>query len=262
MIKTGKELAQKAKELAENYKSVYAMGCFGWPMNKANQNRAIEAYAYNRRPDRMRKIRESGGDTFAFDCVCMIKALLWGWCGDQEQSYGGAAYASNGVPDKNADQMIALCNGVSRDFSNIRIGEVVWMSGHIGIYIGNGLAVECTPKWSDGVQITAVHNIGRVDGYNGRTWISHGRLPYISYENAFSLDMVMLRRGMEGSHVRALQVLLEHYGFHCGIWGADGDFGEATETALMAYQRANHLEADGIAGPLTMACLLGVSAND
>jgi hypothetical protein len=79
--------------------------------------------------------------------------------------------------------MINVCSGVSKDFSNIEVGEVVWMKGHIGVYIGDGLAVECTPKWENKVQITAVGNIGKKTGYNTRTWTKHGKLPYISYES-------------------------------------------------------------------------------
>ena len=82
---------------------------------------------------------------FGFDCSGLIKGILWGWDGLPTATYGGAKYTSNGVPDISADQMITKCSGVTTDFSNIEIGEAVWMPGHIGIYIGDGLAVECTP---------------------------------------------------------------------------------------------------------------------
>ena len=59
----------------------------------------------------------------------------------------------------------------------MEVGEVVWTTGHIGIYIGDGLAVECTPKWKNCVQITAVANIGSKSGYNARTWKKHGHMP-------------------------------------------------------------------------------------
>ena len=55
------------------------------------------------------------------------------------------------------------------------------MPGHIGVYIGDGLAVECTPKWDNKVQITAVANIGKKAGYNSRKWTKHGKLPYVEY---------------------------------------------------------------------------------
>jgi|GEM_PF-2925887 len=53
------------------------------------------------------------------------------------------------------------------------------MSGHIGVYIGGGLAVECTPAWDDKVQITACNKT--VYGYHRRNWTKHGKLPYITY---------------------------------------------------------------------------------
>lgn len=74
-------------------------------------------------------------------------------------TYGGAVYCSNGVPDVNADQMMNYCSNISNGFSNMKIDELVHMPGHIGIYIGDGLVVECTPIWKAGVQITAIGNI-------------------------------------------------------------------------------------------------------
>lgn len=126
----------------------------------------------------------ASADTFGFDCVCLIKGILWGWRGDTAKSYGGASYAVNGVPDIGADQMITKCAGVSTDFSNVAVGEALWCEGHIGVYIGNGLGVECTPRWDNKVQITAVANIGKKAGYNARTWRKHGKLPYIDYTGA------------------------------------------------------------------------------
>ena len=68
-----------------------------------------------------------------------------------------------------------------------------------------------------------------------------------------------LKRGMTGEVVRAAQYLLNGRGASVGYYGADGDFGPQTEAAVLAYQRRNGLEADGIIGPLTWAKLLGVS---
>ena len=78
--------------------------------------------------------------------------------------------------------MIKLCSNVTTDFSKIEVGEAVWCSGHIGVYIGDGLAVECTPAWKNKVQITAVKNMGTKSGYNARTWTKHGKLPYVDYD--------------------------------------------------------------------------------
>ena len=77
--------------------------------------------------------------------------------------------------------MIGKCSHLSSNFSTIEVGELLWTEGHVGIYIGDGLGVECTPKWKGGVQITAVGNIAAKPGYNTRMWSKHGKLPYVSY---------------------------------------------------------------------------------
>lgn len=178
-ITTGAQLAACCKDVALNYKTLYVMGCFGAPMTEANKTRYCNNHSYNKKAARTAMIKAASADTFGFDCVCLIKGLLWGWTGDASKTYGGAGYAINGVPDIGADSMIKKCKDVSTDFSKIEIGEAVWMSGHIGIYIGDGLAVECTPKWGNKVQITAC-NLS-VSGYNRRDWTKHGKLPYVSY---------------------------------------------------------------------------------
>ena len=183
-LMTGKQLADKCVDVAKNYKTLYVMGCFGAPMTATNKTRYINngaASGYNARSDRAAMIRAASADTFGFDCVNLIKGILWGWKGDQSAVYGGAKYAANGVPDTNADGMIALCQCVSREWTVLEVGEALWSSGHIGIYIGGGLAVECSPKWENRVQITAVGNLGTISGYNTRTWSKHGKLPWIDY---------------------------------------------------------------------------------
>lgn len=182
------ELAVKLTEIAKKNKTLYVLGAFGWPLTEANKKRAINEYAYNAKSDRKKMINAATADTFGFDCVCLIKSVLWGWNGDKNKSYGGAGYQSNGVPDIGADEMIRRCKNVSTDFKNIEVGEAVWMSGHIGIYIGGGLAVECSPAFENKVQITAVGNIGKKAGYNTRTWTKHGKLPYITYNPMGDID--------------------------------------------------------------------------
>lgn len=173
------ELAVKCRDIATKYKTLYILGGIGFPLTATMKKRCMEQYSYNAK--RKAIIDRASDNTFGFDCVGLIKAILWGWDGNLNATYGGAKYASNGVPDIGADAMIQACKSVTTDFSRIEIGEAVWRSGHIGVYIGNGLAVECTPAWSNKVQITAVGNIGAKKGYNTRYWTKHGKLPYIKY---------------------------------------------------------------------------------
>lgn len=68
----------------------------------------------------------------------------------------------------------------------------------------------------------------------------------------------VLKKGNKGPAVKALQILLEGYGFFCGTWGADGDFGSATETALKSFQKAKSLTQNGQAGVKEWQELLGI----
>lgn len=176
-----KEFIERLLDVAKNHKTLYVMGCFGAPMTAANKARYTKNHTYNTAAARVAMINAATADTFGFDCVNLIKGILWGWTGDTSKTYGGAAYAVNGVPDIGADQMIRVCAEVSTDFSRIVPGAAVWLSGHIGVYIGDGLVVECSPKWANCVQITALGNVGTKAGYNARTWTKWGKLPYIDY---------------------------------------------------------------------------------
>ena len=69
----------------------------------------------------------------------------------------------------------------------------------------------------------------------------------------------ILRKGMTGEVVRAAQMLLNGRDCSVGRYGCDGDFGNATLAAVLAFQRRNGLAADGEIGAQTWARLLGVS---
>ena len=165
------EFVKRAVDIADNYKTAYVWGTFGLRATDKNLTRMLVQYSKNRlfKGDAEKIV----GKGFFFDCVGLIKGILWGWDGDESATYGGAVYTSGGVPDINADAMIKRCSQISRDFAVIIPGEAVWMNGHIGIYIGGGRVAESTPAWNGGVQITKLSD---------RKWIKHGMLPWVEYE--------------------------------------------------------------------------------
>lgn len=90
-------------------------------------------------------------------------------------------------------------------------------------------------------------------GYNGSGAVDvYGPKLEEAYAVATGTPRTTLRKGMHGDDVFALQMSL-------GI-AADGDFGLATEAAVMAYQRSHGLFVDGIAGPKTLESIEGRKA--
>ena len=203
---TRTEYVNKLKDIVENYKTLYVLGCFGAPMTDYGKQRYTNNQAYNCKPVatvipnhtgdrkniivmqptkegkiRREMIMNADENTFGFDCVCLFKGVLSGWCGDNTKKYGGAKYPFE-CPDMSANGLIQLCKDVSTDFSNIEIGECVWMEGHVGYYVGDGKVIECTPKWDNCVQYSNLGNIGNRTG-NYRIWTKHGKIPYLDYND-------------------------------------------------------------------------------
>ena len=164
--------------LAESVKTFYIKGCFGAFMTPANKIRYTANLAYNR--NRAALINALSRDTAGFDCICLIKGVLWGWNNDRTKTYGGASYKSNGVPDVGADGVVSYLLNISEDFSGIQAGELVWMPGHVGVYVGDGKVIECSPKWTGDVQYSNLGNLGFRTG-NWRIWKKHGFLPWVDY---------------------------------------------------------------------------------
>ena len=62
-----------------------------------------------------------------------------------------------------------------------------------------------------------------------------------------------LEHGESGPEVAALQARLDGLGFWLGT--ADGTYGQLTRQAVMAFQKAQGLGRDGVAGPATLAAV-------
>lgn len=248
MIMTAKQLVEKVQSVA-NSATVYKLGTFGNKIAKGKSQ---------------------------WDCSGLLKGILWGYPENGK-------YASNGVLDQNADTIISNCLNISNDFNNIDAGEIVWIKGHIGIYIGNGQVVEATPKWNNGVQITTCKNIS--SGQKERKWLKHGKSPYIKYsqeniannwiaclqtecnKQGFSNQKVdgiagkttlaacpQLSNKSSGKITALVQARLNNLGYNCG--SIDGINGANTQKAIKKFQQDNGLQVDGIVGKNTWEWLL------
>lgn len=81
--------------------------------------------------------------------------------------------------------------------------------------------------------------------------------PTPSKDGSVSITFPLLKKGTTGNKVKALQATLIGYGYNCGGYGADGDFGDGTYKSVKAYQEANGLTSDGEAGENTWKKLMG-----
>ena len=171
---TNQDFVKTLKDIAAS-KTVYMWGTFGSPVTETIIHQKVAQY-----PNRYSSGRQShlhsliGKGYFAFDCVGLIKGVLWGWNGDIGKSNGGAVYTSNGVPDTTASGIMNACKNVSTNISaDMPVGSALYATDHIGIYAGDGKVIECTlGDLGDGVVITSL---------SARNWLKHGLLPYIDY---------------------------------------------------------------------------------
>lgn len=242
------EFLDKLLSIVNNYKTIYAYGTWGQILNNSIINNKADQYKWWYTQERINMLRNLVGQGYyVFDCVGLIKGVLWGWCGNGTTN-GGAEYKSNGVPDLSANEMIGKCYNVSTNFSNIEPGEAVWMEGHIGIYWQDGKVIECSPAFQNKVQIT---NLSQ------RQWLKHGKLPYVDYnDGGFFPYKGYLEKGDSGASVEKID---EWY----MKWipeNVKGDFfGNFTEKCTMALQEKAKAEGiyddliDGKFGPKTLA---------
>lgn len=191
-IMTSERFVELAAKAAESY-TVYTTGGIGFALNyPGNMEYVLSTYNNKKREELIRQraseAAAAGDVCWAFDCICLVKSILWGWTGDPKLPLGGAEYSSNGVPDADINTILVRCGGGSEDFSTIMPGELLTCGDgeHAGIYIGGGYAVEATTAWGRKVSVSGVLNL--TDRYPElkdyaqiRTWQYHAKLPWIEY---------------------------------------------------------------------------------
>lgn len=136
--------------------------------------------------------------------------------------------------------------------------------GHIGLYVGDGKVIEA----SGTIAGVCVSNI------TAGKWTYYGELKGVDYTQAGEnqpipapsapvdeqtpvTNLPTLKRGNKGEYVKQLQQKLISKGYPLPRYGADGDFGAETESAVKQFQRNHGLTGDGIVGPKTWAALDG-----
>ena len=81
----------------------------------------------------------------------------------------------------------------------------------------------------------------------------------VTRDPAIATPEPVLRTGSRGDEVKNLQSRLTTLGYYSGE--LDGQFGAMTKTAVIDFQRANGLEADGMVGTETKSLLFSAQAK-
>lgn len=159
-------------------------------------------------------------------------------------------------------------------FYRPQVGDVIFFISagainHQGIVTGvSGLSVTTVEGNSSDAVSRRVYSIndGKIAGYGRPKWSTVADNATVETEIPVEDDidttatekLPVLRKGDISECVRAAQMLLNGRDCYVGRYGCDGEFGNDTLSAVLAYQRRNGLEADGIIGAQTWARLLGV----
>lgn len=138
---------------------------------------------------------------------------------------------------------------------------------HNGSYISHvGYLTEPVDKYKPSGDWWVVEARGVMYGVvktklSARGWNRWGLMTkYFSYDGVPDaqepeLGSRILKKGMSGEDVKAMQSALIALGYSCGKYGADGDFGSGTEKAVRAFQKDQGLSVDGQFGPKSLEAL-------
>lgn len=216
----------------------------------------------------------SDGRTSA-DCSNLYKALFNGY-DVNKTTVGYYQKDLSNTGDCTEYGLITQCTEVSTDFTKLKEGvpEVLYMSGHIGGYIGkivtkNGKqynVIECTPSFGNGIVYSWVDPDGTRKSCKGGTkngkWTKHGKATkWVKYVETAPAPIVedlkkypTLQKGSKGEYVTKLQTILVQKGYDPK--GVDGVFGAGCDAAVKQFQKDNNLTPDGIVGQKTWDVLL------
>lgn len=186
------------------------------------------------------------GVAFAL-CACLMASLM-------PLSFAQAEGPASIVP--------SAVKAYVRFVSNAEIFTTPQYSGGTSVPAGTVLQLVADQTYTlDGVQYFSlyyqnkVYNV-RASDVTGNILSADGLLDYIKNTlwKASSFDSLKKDLDLRGDvRVHGLQLALQILGYYSG--SLDGNFGSGTESAVRAFQRANKLDVDGRAGPITQALM-------
>lgn len=230
MEKTNIGLSDHARKAAEEHVP-YCYGTYGKIFTKDILNSKKKQYPSHYTADRMPKYEQFVAEKRrSHDCIGLIKGYMW------ERDDGSIGYAINGCGDYSANGMYekAKVKGDIKTLPEVP-GIVLHMDCHVGVYLGNGLVSEAR-GFAYGTVFTKL---------SARKWLHWFEAPGCKYIYDTPSRTYLYMKGMQGPEIQYLQSNLIMLGYSLPKYGADGDYGEETATAVRAFQKDQMREQTG-----------------
>lgn len=179
---TSQELIAKSKKIADS-KTMYIKKGKGQYLSDRNKLWLSGIDPFNAKNSK--KIFDASEDTHAYDEFGFFSEI-------------------SGFNCRNIGEIMALCDDISKDFTTIKPGELVFMGDRFGIFIGKKkvISVNCV-----GVGYTILDN----------SWVSHGKLNDVEYlEEVQHESSLELQDDGTGSGDRVQQVPSQDKGYDRG----------------------------------------------
>lgn len=165
MAYTNEGLVKYCKDILTSTKTAYMWGGLMKPITLDYINYKAAQYPNQYSKTRIAYLKRLIGTGYGCDCVGLIKSYYFG-------GIGSPKYDASKDTNTNGFYNIATEKGDINTIPEIP-GLILYMDGHVGVYIGNGECIECTlGEYGDGVVKTKV---------SGRGWKNWLKIPYIKY---------------------------------------------------------------------------------
>lgn len=202
-----------------------------------------------------------------FDCCGLFKCFMW-----HDYSQKNAKYYNVTQKDYNCEQLIAEAKEKGSISAIPEIpGVLVYMKGHMGIYIGNGQVIESTAAKFDGKKgrIYRTYFKGNGKGCDGKraTWTKWFKSPYLKYETkpvapAKPTTSFFPAKGYFGygdTHVNVGKIasfMYKTFPAYTNKRALGNWYGPKIKASITEFQKRTGLEPDGCVGPLTLKKLI------
>ena len=174
--------------------TTYAVGTFGSSLDFEKNLKKITKSGWNAEHKEQIYADAKKGFCFAFDCIGFVKSTgWWGWEGDPDMIYGGAAYKSNKMSDISVHAFFRdLCYSHKKITAgvNVPIGTYCGLNdwSHIAIAAGNNTVIEATRYGTHNVRrarIKGLKTLPEFEKLPEREFDFYAFCKYVTYDDVY-----------------------------------------------------------------------------